>query len=465
MHEEAVQRSTPRRKKKPSPRQDWAQREESSACEDDDDHRDIPVERGSERMHRKAVSSSARHSHVRSKHGASSSKRPPSRSRSAAKGVSWPSEGKARPKSKTKPAVKLATDDDPDFLAVRRKVLSLDNAETLEEENASLREENASAKEDAKLFKSYVADIRQSFSSILADREEMMSLIQLLRPRNEREKKEAGVEAELPPAEAEVQAEARRREEPIAAGISTPEKESFTGRHPSPTDVQFPGFETPTPCRPGPRRGEDSSAKELTGAFVEAEATPSMENELRAELRMVLEENAALSERVSELENAADLEEDVKIFPQTTNGVEVDGIALQDLRTEILVLASVADCLRFDIGEGCTQSQATITHCGEGSTAKLAVAFNLADSDAAPAEKYDVKQLVCEIADVRKTLAVKYGEWLSMAPLLRHKASRYCEEQSLDFSSTGFEAEISEDSGSWKESTLAHTVTKSMERK
>lgn len=455
------QRSAPRRKKTPRPRQDWVRLEEPSEYEDDDDSRDLLLERGAERVHRRVVPSSARHTHERSGHGASSSKRPPPRSRSASKGVSWPSDAKPRSRTKSKSAVKAAIDDDPEFLAVRRKVLSLNTGKTLEEENSSLREENARAKEDAKLFTSFVTDIRRSFSSILADRDELMSLMQTLRPRNEQqEQQHAGIADEPPSASAEsparVPADAKQRDEPAPPNLCTPKRDSHT----SPTDVRFPGFETPTPCRPGPGRGENSSARELTAEFAEADFAPNMENELRAELRMVLEENAVLSERLSEHENRAALEDRLKNHSLAANCVQVELSALQYLRSEVLVLASIADSLRFEAGDGCTQSRASITHCGEGSTTKLALAFNSADSDTALVDAGDVRQIAIDIAHVRRTLAIKYGEWLSVAPLLKGAITRHNGDYHTNcFTDSKFEEGMFEDSGTARESTSAASVT------
>lgn len=456
------QRSTSHRKKAPRPRQDWVRLEEVSEDEDDDDDsRVLLVERASGRASRKLAPPSSRLSHERPRHGTSSSKRPSSRSRSASKGVSWPSDAKPRSKTKSKSTVKRASDDDPEFQAVRRKVLSLDTGKALEEENESLREENARAKEDAKLFTSFVADIRQSFSSILADREEILSLLQTLRPRTEQQERRDGGADERPPPSAEAQAHvpaeaSKQHEDPAPPHASTPRRD----RHASPTDVRFPGFATPTPCRVGPGRGENSSERELTAEFANADSALNMENELRAELRMVLEENAILSERLSEHENAVALGDRLKVDSPASNCIQVDASALQELQSEVLVLTSIADSLRFEAGDGCALSQATATHCGEGGTLKLALAVNSADSDNALAETCDVGQLASEIAHVRKTLAVKYGEWLTVAPLLKGAMTRNSgDDQTRHLDDSKFDAELSENSGASKESTLVTSAT------
>jgi hypothetical protein len=405
--------STPRRKKSTPSRRDADEFDEDLSIEDEGEEWASRVDRSDSKVRKSSLSASRRPRET-PRPTSSASKRQAHGSGFGVKAVSWPSEEQPRPRSRTTSARKLNSADDNDFEKVRRKVLALNSRASLVDENASLRADNARAKEEAQHFQSFIADIRRSFSSLLADQDEMRSLIQSLQPRNE--SRGTAVKPDATRRASAEQPEAR------VNNLETPRKQGYASHFQSPTDIRFSGFDTPTPCRAGPEVDGEDGRNERLHAAIGPETSPSMERELRAELRTVLEENAALSERLVELEDEMDLrlaQGSLHLQAQQASRnpgtVAVDASALDNLRTEVMVLSSVADCMHFDaIDATGMQTQATLTILA-GDTAQLLAPTNCPSfADKAFADKVAVQDLASEVAQIRKTIALKYGEWLSV---------------------------------------------------
>jgi hypothetical protein len=352
--------------------------------------------------------------------------------------------------------------DDAEFQALRRKVLALEHRGSLVEENVLLRAERTAAKEEVGHMSAVLAEIRQSASSLMADRDELLATINLLRRQNEQNARGGGgggggdhqgqqqhhsAEAPAPPPPAH---HLDRGE------LQTLVKDGVQQRQ-SPSSIRFPDFDTPTPRRAGPSsmRAEDAGDED---ACREADAPPSMEGALRAELRAVIEENAALSNRVIELERRQGASEGAG---REATVEDVNASLLDDLRTEVLVLSSVAESMRFDfIGGGdAAPTQATLTAMDGGATAALLARFGDGGLEVRGAEAcqgHDLRSITELVAQVRQSVALKYGEWLSSAPGRKQSTVELCDVTGLDGSAgpggappRRLECDISDDSGTW----------------
>lgn len=384
-------------------------------------------------------------------------------------------------------------DDDAEFRALRRKVHALEKHGGLAEQNAELRVERAEARKEAECLSTALGEIRESATSMLRDREELVATIAQLRKTMLESAAEA---AKTPVVKENVRAEyggsghregeqvrscGNRGEHSCCGGwsdcASSSRRSGGNGLRP-PTDAQFNGYGTPSAARKPlfPANSDDRSDEDVCQPINEEDSS-SLEDELRAELHAVIKENSALSDRVIELENmqqayeareeareaarksakaeaqaqqAAAVESAVQAqgngearnldhAPQVAEGDRsrqaspsplasvytppaqfslFDDEALDELRAEIMVLASVAECMRFGStsGENTMQGQATLTVLDTfGPAHRVLQDMEISGMPMvmASASSDGVQQLSEKVACIRQSIALKYGEWLA----------------------------------------------------
>lgn len=347
-----------------------------------------------------------------------------------------------------------AAGDVESFEDLRRKVLAMElrnRGTNLERENAALLAEREEARREAGNLSSALGEIRQTATSLIADREQLLVTINQLRTQAQLSasavrngsagngarnnyagsaSNEVGQPHFTPhqrPKQSLASAGNRRRREQVDA--DSVGRESDGGNDLSPSSVCFPGFDTPTPCCAGPfDRGVPERAPALEGHGEEGggkeseEVEARMEQELRTELRAVLDENAALSHRIIELESGA------------KEGDSLHGPGMEALQTEVMVLASVADCMDFNIArmEDAARTQATMVsaadgdataallggrRCGRGSGQQaIGTSNSFQGAVSASAGVGTVQEIAEQLARTRHAIALKYGQWLSSQP-------------------------------------------------
>jgi hypothetical protein len=329
----------------------------------------------------------------------------------------------AKEKPARRPSKKSGGESEIDLL--RRKVAELEGIGKLAEENASLRADRAAADAEAGQLAAVLADIRKTAATLVADREQLVSTIRVLR---EHQAKQSIQPLRLPEDTPAHQYPLRYQDPTTPVRISPdqrpPRQQMKQGAHDaSPDSVQCADFGAPSDS--GIINSAAIFGREPDQQQQEQQEHGSespMEGELRAELRDVLDENSALSARISELEQAQLQLEQQSKHSQPQPPPQIDADLLEDLQAEVEILASVTECIQFDMGsEGVAHAQATLTMFDGTSASGLAHHHFQRNSngprsrDGIQSDEVVLQSLVLQITTIRHSIALKYGEWLYAA--------------------------------------------------
>lgn len=294
---------------------------------------------------------------------------------------------------------------------LRKRIKELENVAKLAKENEILRAERAAAETQASNMAVVLSEIRQTVSSLVADREQLVATIENLQQTHQSQR-----------------GSVRERSGHIAPAFDLgpageiaekdPQHERIDGQE-SPQSVRFFNFDSDriAPQSPQLRDSDEDLCENDPGAggYRTQDGHGEIESQLRAELRSVLDENAALAAELMSLKTRQMpmcIQSDKEISHEMQD-------MLREIRSEVDVLTCIAQCIQLRQQAADGETQDTLTAFREFSDGSVSITSKSSHEDSevrpGPANEFEkeLKEIISDIVHARRVIAVKYGRWLS----------------------------------------------------